>query len=69
MATSFGGYAGELCQNSGVYRSECGDHRILMEAGRHFPDDNGYWSKVGDLPSEQELAGERARQQFWRAFA
>ncbi len=68
MATLFGGSEGELCRTSGIYRSEFG-HRILIEEGRHFPDDGGYWSRVNDLPETQEIAGEHARQQFWNAFA
>ena len=60
MATPFGGSGGELCQMSGVYRSEFG-HRILIEEGRDFPGDSGYWSRVNDPPDAQEIAGERAR--------
>ena len=66
MATVFGGQAGELCQDSGIYRSEFGQ-RMLIEEGKHFPD-SGFWSRVNDLPDAQALAGEHARQQFWNAF-
>ena len=67
MATSFGGHVGELCQNSGIYRSDYG-HRILLEEGRYFPD-GGFWSRINDLPDAQAMAGEQARQRFWQAFA
>ncbi len=67
MVSVFGRQSGEVCQDSGIYRSECG-HRILIEEGKHFPD-SGSWSKVNNLPDVQELAVEHARQRFWEAFA
>ncbi len=70
MATPFGGHAGEVCQSAGIYRSEYGENsRLIIEEGRHFPSDGGYWSKIDNYPDTQAMAGEHARQQFWAAFS
>ena len=43
--------------------------RLIIEAGQHFPDNGGYWSRVNNMPDAQALAAQHARQQFWTAFA
>ena len=68
MATVFSGRAGEVCQDSGIYRSEYGEHhRILIEKGQHFPG-GGIWHRVNDYPDAQAMASEQARQRFWQAL-
>lgn len=68
MADVFGGPAGDVCQDSGVYRSDYGQER-LVEKGTHFPLEGGRWSRWKNPPTPEEIPAERARQQFWDAFS
>ena len=60
MATTFGGHSGELCQDFGIYRSDFGQCRPIEE-GKYFPDGGGFWSRVGNFPDAQAMAGEQAQ--------